>query len=86
MLIARNTKLSTFSDLRQVLLSETTCPPQLKTCSDATLVAHRHKYFCASFATVGYLTASIFHQSSADSLTSKSGWLKYWSSSCFTRW
>ena len=39
-------------------------PPQLKTHSGGTLVAHKHKYFCASFATLGYRTASILHQSS----------------------
>ena len=75
MLRARNAKLSTFSGLRQALLSVTMLPSQLKTRSAATLVAHTHKYFYASFATVEYLTASTFYQSCADS-----------SSSCFTRW
>ena len=46
-----------------------------------TLVAHKRKYFCASFA-----TASIFHQSSGNSSICNCGWLKYWSSSCFTCW
>ena len=50
-------------------------PPQLKMRSDGTLVAHKHKYFCASFATLGYRTASIFHQSSGDSSMSNRGWL-----------
>ena len=56
-------------------MSVTILPPQLKMCSAATLVSHKHKYFRASFATVGYVTASIFHQLSGDSSISKVGGL-----------
>ena len=48
-------RLSTLSGFRQVCLSDTMLPPQLNTCSTDTLVAYKHEYLHASFATLDTL-------------------------------
>ena len=58
--LERKTNISTFSDLREALRSDTTLPEVLNSRSEAALVAQAAKYFLANFdrmasSTLGYL-------------------------------
>ena len=61
--LAKNTRLSTLSGFKHVLLSVTMLPPVLNILSELTLVAQTHRYFLANFAKLGNLVSSVFHHS-----------------------
>ena len=55
--------MSTLSGFNDVLVSEMILPAILKIRSEATLVAHVHKYFLGNVDKIGNLDDSIFHHS-----------------------
>ena len=71
----------TLSGFREDLLGVTIFPEVLNNHSDAELVAHTHKYFCASCEICGYWLLYVFHQGRISSSESNLGSDKYLSSS-----